>query len=77
MFNVYYDKYKYLFWLILTLLCFSGAVTNFFNGSTFEVIVNSVLWFICFSVLIVLYVKENSKEFLIWNRLSESININI
>ncbi|WP_046173627.1 hypothetical protein [Domibacillus indicus] len=50
MFQSIYQRYKPAIWLVLALLFASGAITNYFTGTTFEIFLNG--GFAVFSFLV-------------------------
>lgn len=53
MFKVIYNRYKVLFWVVLSLLLLSGTISNYVNGSMLDVVVNGVLFLVSITFLII------------------------
>lgn len=53
MFQVFYERFKPIIWLVLTVLLASGAVSNYYNGTKFEVLLNGGLAIAAFIIFLV------------------------
>ena len=55
--GILYERYKLPFWIILTILFGSGAITNYFNGTKIEVMINGILFVISLFMAIYILIK--------------------
>lgn len=62
MFNFFYQRYKVWFWLLLTLLFASGAVSKAYHASLWEVILNAVLGVVSLFIFIHLSLRKNAVD---------------
>jgi hypothetical protein len=53
MFQVFYNRFKLIIWLVLAVLLASGAVSNYYNGTKAEVFLNGALAVAAFIIFLV------------------------
>lgn len=61
MLNIFYNKYKLSFWIILGFLFIIGGISNLFTGTFWEVALNIVLGIVCIIIAMSILFKQKNR----------------